>query len=210
VTTLAQRLAVVLVALMAAACSLTGTGDPSTAATVGDRAVPTTDIDEMLASIRNSSAFQQQAQGDTSGQFVLDAQTQLVTQFVRSEILAVLAEQEGLSVSDEEVAAAREDLAGQVGGEEALQAAIAEQGLSEEFLVQQLRDQQTQALLQDEIGASANLAEYIQAEIADVPIEVNPRYGQWDPDALAVAPFDPLAIGGGEEPAGSETPTEAP
>jgi parvulin-like peptidyl-prolyl isomerase len=210
VTTLAQRLAVVLVALMAAGCSLTGTGDPSTAATVGDRAIPASDVDEMLASIQNSSAFQQQAQGDTSGQFVLDAQTQLVTQFVRSEILAVLADEQGLDVSDEEVAAARADLAEQAGGEEALQSAIAEQGFTEDFLVQQLRDQQIQALLQDEIGVSTNLAEYIQAEIADVPIEVNPRYGQWDPEALAVAPFDPLAIAGGEEPAGSETPTEAP
>lgn len=203
-TTLAQRLAVVFVALSSAACSLTGTGDPGTAATVGQRSIPAAEIDESLAAIRDSAAFQQQAQGDASGQFFLEAQNQVVTTVVRSEILDLLAERQDVSVSDEEVAQARDELVGQLGGPEAFQQRIAEQGLSEDFVLQRLRDQQTQALLQDSIGASEDLATFIQDEIADVPIEVNPRYGQWDPASLSVAPYDPL--GGQDEVAASEAP----
>lgn len=205
-TTRVQRLAVVTVALLTAACSLTGTGDPGTAATVGDRSIPAAEIDENLASIRNSAAFQQQAQGDASGQFVIDAQTQIVTTFVRSEILDLVAERQDVAVSDEEVAQARDELVDQLGGPEAFQDRIAEQGLSEDFVLQQLRDQQTQALLQDSIGASEDLATFIRDEIADVPIEVNPRYGQWDDASLSVAPFDPLPGVDGAEAATSEAP----
>jgi hypothetical protein len=205
VTTLAKRLAVVTVALLTAACSLTGTGDPATAATVGDRSIPAAEIDENLAAIRDSAAFQQQAQGDTSGQFVLDAQTQIVTTFIRSEILGIVAEQQDINVSDEEVAQARDELVGQLGGPEAFRDRLAEQGLSEDFVLQQLRDQRTQQLLQDRIGASEDLATFIRDEIADVPIDVNPRYGQWNSTSLAVAPYDPLAASDAQQ-AASEAP----
>jgi hypothetical protein len=206
VTTLAHRLAVVTVAVLAAACSLTGTGDPGTAATVGDRSIPAAEIDESLASIRDSAAFQQQAQGDASGQFVLDAQNQIVTSFIRSEILDIVAERQDITVSDEEVAQARDELVDQLGGPEAFEDRIAEQGLSEEFVLQQLRDQQTQALLQDSIGASEDLAAFVRDEVADVAIEVNPRYGQWNEASLSVAPYDPLPGAGGAEAAASEGP----
>ena len=205
-TTLVERLAIVTVALLTAACSLTGTGDPGTAATVGDRAIPAAEIDDNLASIRNSTAFQQQAQGDASGQFVLDAQTQIVTTFIRSEILDIIAERQDITVSDDEVARARDELVDQLGGPEAFEDRIAEQGLSEDFVLQQLRDQQTQALLQDSIGASEDLATFIRDEITDLPIEVNPRYGQWNETSLSVAPYDPLPGTGGAEAAASEAP----
>lgn len=205
-TTLARRLALVTVALLTTACSLTGTGDPGTAATVGDRSIPAAEIDENLASIRDSAAFQQQAQGDISGEFVLDAQTQIVTTFIRSEILDIVAEGQDIAVSDEEVTQARDELVGQLGGPEAFEDRIAEQGLSEEFVLQQLRDQQTQALLQDSIGASEDLATFIRDEIADVEIEVNPRYGQWVDTSLSVAPYDPLPGAGGADAAASEAP----
>lgn len=204
-TTLAQRLTVVIVALLTAACSLTGTGDPATAATVGDRTIPAAEIDENLASIRGSAGFEQQAQGDTSGQFVLDAQTQVVTTFVRSAILALVAERKGVTVSDADVSEARDELVDQLGGVDAFRKRIAEQGLSEAFVRQQLRDQQTQAALQEQIGGSEDLATFIRDEIADVDVEVNPRYGQWDEAALSVTPYDPLPGTDGAQPA-SEAP----
>lgn len=195
------------VILMTSACSLTATGDPSNAATVGDVTIPAAEIDETLAMIRDSEAFRQQSQGDTSGDFVLDAQTQIVTQFVRSEILALVAEELDLVITDEEVDAARDDLIEQVGGQDAYEAAIAQQGLTEQFVLRQLRDQQTQALLQAEIGDTANLAEFIQEQVADITVEVNPRYGQWDPANLSVAPFDPLPL---SQVADAVSPSESP
>lgn len=210
-STLVRRLAVAMLALLTAACSLTGTGDPANAATVGDREIPATEIDDNLAAIRGSSAFEQQAQGDTSGQFVLDAQNQIVTTFIRSEILDIVAQRQDIVVSDEEVDAALEDLVGQVGGQEAFEERIAEQGFSEEFVRAQVRDQQIQQLLQDEVGADGNLLTFIQDQISDVPIDVNPRYGQWDESTLTVAPFDPLpAPAATAAPGAPDAPSEAP
>lgn len=190
---LVRRVAVVVVALATTACTLTNTGDPSVAATVGDRSVPAAQIDERLATIRDSEQFQQQAQGDLSGSFALDAQTQLVTGAVRSEILRVVAEQEGIEVTDAEVDEARDDLVEQLGGEEEFRDRLAQQGVSEDFVLEQLRDQQLQTALQEEVGADGDLGAFVQGEIADVPIEVNPRYGEWDPDTLSVTPLQPLA-----------------
>lgn len=193
-TVLVRRVATLVVLVLAtAACALTNTGDPSVAATVGDRSVPAEQIDESLATIRDSEQFQQQAQGDLSGSFALDAQTQLVTGAVRSQILRVVAEQEGIEVSDADVEQARDDLVEQLGGEDEFRSRLADQGVSEDFVVSQLRDQQIQMALQEELGADEDLGAFVQGEIADVPIEVNPRYGEWDPDTLAVTPLQPLA-----------------
>lgn len=203
--TLARRLAVVIVALTASACALTSTGDPSTAAVVGDQQIPAAAIDDNLESIRDSDAFQQQAQGDGSGTFVLDAQTQLATALVRSEILALVAEREGIAISEDDVAQARTELVDQLGGEQQFEARLAEQGLEESFLLRQLRDQQIQTALQSQIGGGTDLAEFIRTSLEDVTIDVNPRYGQWDPVSLSVTAFDPLAPTGDDA-----TPAAAP
>lgn len=201
-TTLARRLMIVIAALATTACALTGTGDPSTAAVVGERRIATTEIDRNLESIRDSAAFRQQSAGDASGTFVLDAQTQLATAFVRSAILDVIAERVGVEVSDAEVTEARDALVRQLGGEEAYRSRLAEEGLSESFLLQQLRDQQTQAALQEQIGPDAQLAEFIRTQVEDVPIEINPRYGQWDPVSLSIVAYDPLAQDGDQQAGG--------
>lgn len=190
---LVRRVVVVVVALATAACALTNTGDPSVAATVGDRSIPAAQIDENLAAIRDSEQFRQQAQGDLSGNFALDAQTQLVTGAIRSEILRVVAEREGIEVADAEVADARDELVEQLGGEEEYRSRLAQQGVSEDFVFEQLRDQELQTALQEQLGADADLGAFVRDEIADVPIEVNPRYGEWDPETLAVTPLQPLA-----------------
>jgi hypothetical protein len=184
---------VVVVALATTACTLTNTGDPSMAATVGDRSIPAAQIDENLAAIRDSEQFRQQAQGDLSGNFALDAQTQLVTGAIRSEILRVVAEREGIEVAEAEVADARGELVEQLGGEEEYRSRLAQQGVSEDFVIEQLRDQEIQTALQEQLGADADLGAFVRDEIADVPIEVNPRYGEWDPETLAVTPLQPLA-----------------
>jgi hypothetical protein len=194
VTVLVRRVAtLVVLALATTACALTNTGDPSVAATVGDRSVPAEQIDENLEAIRDTEQFQQQSQGDQSGSFAIDAQTQLVTSAVRSEILRVVAEQEGIEIDEADVVRARDDLVEQLGGEDEFRSRLAEQGLSEEFVVEQLRDQQIQMALQEELGAGEDLAGFVRDGIAEVPIEVNPRYGEWNADTLSVTPLQPLA-----------------
>lgn len=206
-TTLARRASLVIVALMTSACALTNTGDPAIAAAVDDRTIPAAEVDATLASIRQSDSFQQQAVGDASGRLALDAQTQVVTSYVQSAILDEVAERNDVEVSDGDIAAARDALVEQLGGPEEFQARIAEQGLTEEFVIDQvLRVQQTQQALQREIGADVDFAEFLRTELEDIPVEVNPRYGEWDPQNLTVARFDPLV---GVAQAGAAA-TEAP
>lgn len=193
-TTLARRASLVIVALMTSACALTNTGDPAVAASVDDRTIAAAEVDATLASIRQSDSFQQQAIGDTSGRLALDAQTQVVTSYVQSAILNEIAERNDVEISDEDITAARDALVEQLGGREAFEARIAEQGLTEEFVTDQvLRVQQTQQALQQEIGPDADFAEFLRTELEDIAIEVNPRYGDWDPQNLTVARFDPLS-----------------
>lgn len=201
-----RRSALLLVVLVTAACSLTNTGDPNTAALVGDERIPAATIDEQFESISSSDQFQQQAQQDASGQLATQAQSQLVTSSVRSVILNVVAERNDVQVRDEDVDAAVEEIVAQVGGREAFEQRLAQQGVPEDLFLQQVRDQQLQTALQEQVGAEADFAGFIRDEIADVEIEVNPRYGAWNETALEVQPSDPLAPAGQEAAAGQEQP----
>ncbi len=69
------------------------------------------------------------------------ARAQVLSMTIQSRILVATAEDEGVPVTDEDVAGAREELAAGVGGEEELAAASGANGISEEALDEQLRGQ---------------------------------------------------------------------
>jgi hypothetical protein len=205
VTTVARRLAIVLVALATAACALTDTGDPKVAAMVGDADIPTSVVEENFDLRRSSQMFQQQAQQDAAGRLSFEAQAQIVTAMVRSEILHQVAERHDVGVSDADVDAAVEQVTDQVGGREELVRRLDEQGYSEELFLQQMRDEQVRLALQERAGGESQFADFLRKELADVPIEINPRYGEWDATSLQVRPINPIA------PAGEEaSPASAP
>jgi hypothetical protein len=111
-----------------------------------------------------------------------------------------------VQVRDEDVDAAVEEIVAQVGGQEAFEQRLAQQGVPEDLFLQQVRDQELQTALQEQAGAEEDFAGFIRDEIADVEIEVNPRYGAWNETALEVQPSDPLAPSGQEAAAGQEQP----
>jgi hypothetical protein len=198
VTTVARRLAIVLVALVTAACGLTNTGDPKVAAMVGDASIPTSVIQENFDRQRDSQMFQQQTQQDTTGQLAFEAQAQIVTALVRSEILRHVAERHDVHVNDADVDAAVDQITEQVGGREELKRRLDEQGFSEELFLQQMQDEQLRLALQERAGGEDQFADFLRNELTDVPIEINPRYGEWDADSIQVRPVDPLADAGDE------------
>ena len=118
----------------------------------------------------------------------------------------MVAAQEGIEVTDAQVNDARDELVSQLGGEQEFRNRLAQQGVSKSFVMQQLRDQQIQQALQQQLGADADLGAFVQGEIADVPIRVNPRYGEWDPQTLAVTPFQPLAQAEAPQDAATQAP----
>jgi len=201
-----RRSALLLIALACAACSLTNTGDPNAAALVGDERVPTATIDEQFETISSSDAFQQQEQQGGGDQMAAQAQSQLVTSSVRSIILSLVAERNDVEVSDEDISAAVDEIVEQVGGREEFQQRLSEQGVPEALFLQQVRDQETQAALQEQVGEQTDFAAFVREEIADVPIRINPRYGTWNDASLEVQPADPLAPAGEAAAAGQDPP----
>lgn len=202
----ARRSALLLIVLACAACSLTNTGDPNAAALVGEERVPTARIDEQFETISSSDAFQQQEQQGGGDQLAAQAQSQLVTSSVRSIILNLVAERNDVEVTEEDVTAAVDEIVDQVGGQEEFEQRLAQQGVPQALFLQQVRDQETQAALQEEVGEQTDFAGFIRDEIADVPIRINPRYGAWNEESLEVQPADPLAPAGDQAAAGQDQP----
>jgi hypothetical protein len=203
VTAVARRLAIVLVALATTACSLTNTGNPSVAAVVGNERIPTSAVEEDFDAQRENQAIQQ----DTTGQASFDAQAQIVTGLVRSEILQRVAERNDVEVSDAEVDEAYDQTVEQMGGREAFEQRLAAAGVSEDVARRQVRDQQIIVALQEHVGGEGNDFEaFIRDELARLPVEINPRYGEWDENTLQVRPLDPLAPDGGQAAAEDASP----
>ena len=198
-TTVARRLAIVLLALTTAACALTNTGDPSVAATVGDVRLPTSQIDRFFESISSSEAYQQQPQQDD-----MQVQLELVTFLVRSEVFEYVAERNGAQVTDEQIDAAVEDQIEQAGGRDTFEQNLNQQGISEDLFVELVRGQELQTAVQEEAGEGDFLT-FVREQSADLEVEVNPRYGAWNANNLTVQPTDPLPVPG-EQASASPAP----
>jgi SurA-like protein len=199
--TVHRRLAIVLIGLLTSACALTGTHNPNTAAVVDDREVSTSDVQSNVDTIAETSLFRAQAQADASGQLLQQVQTQVVTALVRSQILAEVAERNDVAVSDADVRAAADEIIEELGGREEFERRLSEQGIPERLFLQQVRDRELQTALQEQIGTDSDLTRFVQDELANVTIAVNPRYGTWDADRLQVTAADPLAPEGASPPA---------
>lgn len=202
-TLVLRRLAVVSCAMLTAACALTNTGDPNTAAVVGDERIPVAEIERSVESITDTDAFQQQAQGNPE-QLRSQLQTQLTTAAVLSAVLEEVAENNDIEVTDEQVQQAREEFEAQPGGPEQLEQAR-QQGITEEQITRQFRDLELQAALQEQVPEGTDLAAFIRGELDDVTVDVNPRFGRFDPTTFQVQPVDPLAPEVGEQ-----VPTPSP
>ena len=205
--TVVRRPAMLLaLALATTACSLTNTADPNTAAIIGDERIRVATIESNFASIERSDAFQQQAQQDPTGELESRIQSQLLTSSVRSSLLEAIARRNEVAVTDEDVQTALDEILEQVGGPDQLEERLAQQGVPEALFLEQVRAQELQAALQEELGAQEDFVAFVTEETADLDIRINPRYGEWNPDTLEVELVDPLAPTGAQA-AAQEQPT---
>jgi hypothetical protein len=196
----ARRPTIVLVALLTAACSLTNTGDPNVAAVIGGEEIPVSAVEEQLDAQGGNQALQQ----DTTGQVALDAQAEIVTGLVRSQIVRTLAEREDVSVSDSQVQQELDQLVEQSGGQEEFERRLSEAGVSEDVLRQQVWEQQALVALQEQVGEEQFEA-FLRDEVGRLTIEINPRFGEWDEQAMQVGPLDPFPAVDGQA-AGDQAP----
>lgn len=139
--------AVLALGLLAAACG--GSADTSVAATIGDTEITEAEVNEAYNQRAEASGVASELAGDESGAVEENLKVGVLTNLIRTEVLRRAAEDQDVEATEEEIAAQREELLSQVGGEEALDELIEQNNISEQELESNLRDQ----VIQDEIAA---------------------------------------------------------
>lgn len=158
-TLLRSALAVLLVAALAACGEVTGTGDPSVAATVNDAEVPIAEVEDQFESVQEQPQLAQQLEQDPEGKFRKQVQAQILSQLIVGEVLEQWADELGVTATDEEVEAERAKLVEQLGGQEAFDAQVEQSGLSPEALTEEIRKIVLQGELSAEVAGDAEVTD---------------------------------------------------
>lgn len=138
--------AIAVASVVATACS--GAGSPATAASVGDREIAVSTVEERFEALSETPEVSQQLETDETGEVQRGLQAGLLTELIRAELLEVAAEELELDITDEAVAEERAEVVEQLGGEEAFEQALEANNVTEEQLDQLLRNR----VIQDRIG----------------------------------------------------------
>lgn len=153
------RVVLLALAVLLAACGGSRIGG-DVAASVNGETIPTSSV-SMLVEAQTSSGEDPAAQpGPDSFQNVDQLQRQVLAQLIADRVVAHAAEDEGITVTEEETEQRWQELASQFGGEEGLRQEIENRGRTEEDVRQQL-----------EAGIRAEKLQARFAERQDVPEE---------------------------------------
>lgn len=126
------------VALALSACG--NIGSPDAAATVNDEDIPRSTLKDRYETIADNPQFAQQLENDEDGALQAQIQAQILTELIEATLIEQGAADRGVEIDQEDIAEQRANLAEQLGGEEELQQAIEQQGLSESDVDDLLRD----------------------------------------------------------------------
>jgi len=181
---------------IAAALLLSGCSQVGSAATIGDtkitQEVVQTSIDSILA---------ERAKIDIS-QMELQTGADLNLSQLRFQVLTVLIREVGkdfkIEASKAEIDTRRAGILEQVGGEAGLPKALVGAGIAPANLDLYLEAVIVSGKISDAIVASGvtedllggEITRLVAAKAAQLKVEVNPRYGKWDPISADVVPVD--------------------
>ncbi|CAN5127248.1 peptidylprolyl isomerase [soil metagenome] len=154
-------LAALLAAVLAAACA---GGNPNVAASIDETDIPVSEVETRVAALRENPQLAQQFEADEDGTFEEQVSATVLNDLVQAQLLEDAASELGVGVSDEDVAAQREEIVEQSGGEEAFEQFLAQQGLSAEEAGRQIRLVAIQTAVQEELSGGSEVSdEDIQA-----------------------------------------------
>ncbi|MFR9726066.1 SurA N-terminal domain-containing protein [Streptomyces sp. MS19] len=191
-----------LTAAAAAVALLTGCstgGHPGQAAVVGGEDISLASVQAQVEAVRDAQRAQPNADELIASSGSLSRQT--VDFLVYLEVLERAAASEGVEVSRHDVQEARALAEQNVGGEEALaQAALMpQQGLplaGDEQIDMVFRSNLLIQRLAERLGAANSpegqraILELLGRTAEEIGVEVNPRYGRWDPEQLTLGEAD--------------------
>jgi hypothetical protein len=181
-TALSVSAALLVAAPLLAACS--GEARPGTAAVVGGERITISALQAQMKDVRAAQARSPQAAqliADTAGleKYKLNA-------MIQSRVLDRTAENAGIRVTTADLDEARKQRISQSGGRAEFEAlALQKGGLAPDQIDRAIRDQVILAKLTEKYG-EGKITEPAAAAAKELGVEVNPRYGSWDPAQLAV------------------------
>jgi hypothetical protein len=179
---------------------LSGCGKVDSAATLGDITISQASaqaiVDEVLA---------ERAKVDTS-QMQLQSGSALNRSQLRFTIVTTLfdeiAKELKLSITSTELTQAESELISQSGGQEALARNLVAAEIAPKNFDRYIRAIVTSNKIQDALLASgvsqeevsARISQLVNAKAAQLKVEVNPRYGTWDPTTGDIVPTDSAGL----------------
>lgn len=187
------------------------------AAQVEDVDIDSDRVDERVdKALENPQLAQQLPEDEEQARSLVQAS--VLGQMVITEAVLLAGEQEGIEVSDEGIAAKREELEEQAGGVDALQQQVDAIGFSDEELDRELR---SLAVLDEvaereapDAGPTASPAapgqpdpadlavqEWLRGQLTGMQIVVDSDYGRWDAQQLQVVPPQSATQPGAPSPA---------
>lgn len=184
------------VAVITATVLLAGCSQVGAAATIGDIKITQATVQSSIDSI-----LAERTKVDTS-QMQIETGSALNIAQLRFHLLGVLirelGDELGLTVTKAEIDSRRASIVEQVGGAEALPTALVGAGIAPDDLDRYIEvitysDKISKSLIdagvtEDQLGNE--IQKLVVAKAKELGVEVNPRYGKWDPVSADVIPAD--------------------
>jgi hypothetical protein len=181
---------------IAAVTFLAGCSSTSAAFTVGKSSTSVTDIQKSVDNI-----LEARKGVDTSGMNLQTGSALVASQvqfLLISQLLVDTAKSVGLSVSQKEVAAAKDAAIKQVGGAAVFPKALVGASIDPKnvdlYFTSVVYSQKLAAYVQKNGTAAADTSAALTTLVSDIAtkegVSVNPRYGKWDPKTASLVPAD--------------------
>ena len=182
------------------------------AAVVDGEEISAASIEGYIEDFTTSPGLAEQFEGEDGEAARAQLGAQILSSAIQSSVLVSGAEELDAPVTEEDIAAARAQVEEQAGGPEGLQAAMEQQGLSEDLLQLELRgvaavqnitdaldeaagDDGSAETTPDEVEEGAELTpseqrvqEHLLELATTAEIQVHPDFGRWDPQTGQVLP----------------------
>jgi SurA N-terminal domain len=145
------------------------------AAVVGNERITVAELQEQVRELAESLPDGTGATGDQSV-----AQHEILQRMIRSELIAAVARDEGVEVSEAEVDAFIEEQIRPQAPDGDLDPLLAQNNLTEDSLRTSVRDQLVATELIEQLGGEQELIERLTEKADELGVAVSPRYGTWD------------------------------
>lgn len=179
---------------------LTGCSDSpklaGSAVVINGKVIPVTVVADRVDEIRSEIQFTDPALMSEIPSLVQINQ-RAVDHFVRASLFEEAVKREGIRVTDRDVAAYRDEVFAQYSQDSVEAQLLTQNAVPAKDVDQFMREIMIQRILMEKLAPGANnqtqflvMTDYLTALSEELGVELNPRFGKWDPSNLISTPGD--------------------